>query len=102
MHLSNNFHLSCQRCSLLKLSHRPTFAMNVVSMVCVIDTCNHNLDFFLPYLAQDGPNASISLPLLGWTRLNNTYGAKWEASGLPQPPLDVRIIGADGQVLVAA
>ncbi|GAB4818248.1 hypothetical protein N2152v2_005294 [Parachlorella kessleri] len=28
-----------------------------------------------------------------WIKLGNTYGARWEVSGLPSPPLDMRITG---------
>ena len=31
----------------------------------------------------------------------NTYGANWEASGLPSLPLDIRLTDAAGHVVVA-
>ena len=36
-----------------------------------------------------------------FTALNNTYGARWELSGLPVTPLDLRITGDNGQTLIA-
>lgn len=35
-----------------------------------------------------------------WQKLSNTYGARWELSALPAPPLDLRITGDNGQVLL--
>jgi len=31
----------------------------------------------------------------------NTFGATWEASNLPAPPLDMRITNNEGQSIVA-
>lgn len=33
--------------------------------------------------------------------MQNTYGARWELSGFPDPPLDVRITGDNGRTLIA-
>ena len=37
----------------------------------------------------------------GWEPLQRSYGAVWERSGLPDPPLDLRITNAAGQQVVA-
>ena len=60
----------------------------------------------LQNVAGNGVITSVEMQKEGatdgrWKSLTNTYGAKWEVSMLPEPPLDLRITGADGEVLVA-
>ncbi|CAD7696154.1 unnamed protein product [Ostreobium quekettii] len=36
----------------------------------------------------------------GWFKAQNTFGAAWEASVLPDPPMDIRLTNAKGEQLV--
>jgi hypothetical protein len=38
---------------------------------------------------------------LSYQPFKNTYGANWEASNLPQYPLDIRLTDAAGHTVVA-
>eukprot|EP01024_Parvocaulis_polyphysoides_P036669 TRINITY_DN3259_c0_g1_i3.p1 TRINITY_DN3259_c0_g1~~TRINITY_DN3259_c0_g1_i3.p1 ORF type:complete len:465 (-),score=51.32 TRINITY_DN3259_c0_g1_i3:454-1695(-) len=35
-----------------------------------------------------------------WMQMNNSYGAAWELSGIPEPPFDIRVEMEDGQTAV--
>ncbi|PRW57696.1 hypothetical protein C2E21_3455 [Chlorella sorokiniana] len=52
---------------------------------------------------RKSPIAGDRLSLAGtsWTRMTNSWGSKWELSGLPEPPLDMRITSDTGEELVA-
>ena len=43
----------------------------------------------------------IEVPTYGWQPMTNAYGAIWELSGIPNVPIDMRIVGDDDQVLIA-
>ncbi|PSC73189.1 barwin-like endoglucanase [Micractinium conductrix] len=49
------------------------------------------------------PLAGDRLSLAGttWSRMLNSWGAKWELSGLPEGPLDLRVTSDRGEALVA-
>ena len=44
---------------------------------------------------------TLNLAMLVWRPMTNTYGATFELSGIPTPPLDLRITAMDGQQLIA-
>ncbi|KAL4440013.1 hypothetical protein ABPG75_003014 [Micractinium tetrahymenae] len=65
------------------------------------------------YVAGSDGVASVELrqtPLVGgrldmvasaWRKLHNMYGATWELSGLPAPPLDLRLTDGKGRLVLA-
>ncbi len=64
-----------------------------------------------PYLRLDLQSVGGSGALRGvalrpsgttaWQPLQNSYGAKWQISGLAQIPMDIQVVGDNGQTLVA-
>lgn len=42
----------------------------------------------------------MSLAGTAWQRLTLSWGARWELSGVPEPPLDMRVTNDNGQALV--
>eukprot|EP00887_Chlorella_sp_A99_P003678 scaffold7.g3678.t1 len=48
--------------------------------------------------AQDGV---LKMSGSSFKSMQNTYGARWELSGFPDPPLDLRITGDNGRTLIA-
>jgi Expansin C-terminal domain len=58
----------------------------------------------LQSVAGNGALTSVALRPSGtdaWQELQNSYGAKWQISGLSQAPMDIQIIGDNGQTVVA-
>lgn len=76
------------------------------SIVVQVDTYQTTgfIKLNLQQVAGSGALASVALRPTGtseWHDMNNSYGAEWQISRMTQTPLDMRITGADGQVLVA-
>jgi hypothetical protein len=44
--------------------------------------------------------ARTLLCLQVWQKMYNTFGANWELSGLPNPPIDLRITNTLGQKVI--
>lgn len=58
------------------------------------------LKLSLKSVAGDGKLESVELRESSggsWVKLNNNFGATWEASGLDSPPLDIRITSGSGE-----
>ena len=58
------------------------------------------------FVEQAGGQAAVSLVQVrtsnsgaAWTSLNNVYGSDWEIQNSPAYPLDVSIVGPDGQTV---
>lgn len=58
------------------------------------------------YVEQAGGQAAVSLVQVRtsnsgsyWTSMNNVFGGDWEVSQSPAYPLDVSIVGPDGQTV---
>lgn len=97
--------LSCICCITvdLQVDCRPTGPI-VVAVDTFRTTGGPYLRLDLQSVGGSGAMTSVALRPSGtaaWQPLTNSYGAKWQISGLSQAPLDVQITGANGQVLVA-
>lgn len=58
----------------------------------------------LQQVAGSGALESVALRPSGtsqWHDMKNSYGAEWQISGMTQTPLDMKITGGDGQILIA-
>lgn len=58
------------------------------------------------FVEQAGGQAAISLVQVrtsnsgaAWTSLTNVYGSDWEVNNSPAYPLDVSVVGPDGQTV---
>ena len=86
-----------QRVSVLKVAHE---------MLLSADNNNGPGGWLRLFVEQSGGQAAVSLVQVrtsnsgsAWTSLNNVYGSDWEINTSPAYPLDVSIVGPDGQTV---
>lgn len=84
--------------------HNSTRA-RLITTLCA-DNNNGPSGWLRLFVEQAGGQAAVSLVQVrtsnsgaAWTSLNNVYGSDWEIQNSPAYPLDVSIVGPDGQTV---